>query len=108
MPCARRENRGHHFHSLEDRIVKETFAKEAASCRCPPDFPVCVCGGGQGRLRLVHRKPVVPSVEELEANPRARSAKLRVAEKGKAAARRRRRDGKATEPWEGKPEGEPT
>ncbi|HEY8530187.1 MAG TPA: 16S rRNA (cytosine(1402)-N(4))-methyltransferase RsmH [Paenibacillaceae bacterium] len=69
------------FHSLEDRIVKETFAKEAASCRCPPDFPVCVCGGGQGRLRLVHRKPVVPSEAERAANPRARSAKLRVAEK---------------------------
>ncbi len=69
------------FHSLEDRIVKETFAKEAAACRCPPDFPVCVCGGEQGRLRLVTRKPVVPSAQELAANPRARSAKLRVAEK---------------------------
>lgn len=69
------------FHSLEDRICKETFAKEVATCRCPPDFPVCVCGGGDGRLRLTPRKPILPSEEELEHNNRARSAKLRVAEK---------------------------
>lgn len=69
------------FHSLEDRICKETFAKEVATCRCPPDFPVCVCGGGDGRLRLTPRKPILPSEKELENNNRARSAKLRVAEK---------------------------
>ncbi|MFC4599405.1 16S rRNA (cytosine(1402)-N(4))-methyltransferase RsmH [Cohnella hongkongensis] len=69
------------FHSLEDRICKTAFAKEVASCSCPPDFPVCVCGGGSGRLRLTPRKPIVPSEEELEANPRARSSKLRIAEK---------------------------
>jgi len=69
------------FHSLEDRICKETFAAEAAPCRCPPDFPVCVCGAGEGRLRLTPRKPILPSPEELERNPRARSAKLRIAEK---------------------------
>ncbi|TVY00575.1 16S rRNA (cytosine(1402)-N(4))-methyltransferase RsmH [Cohnella terricola] len=69
------------FHSLEDRICKTTFAKEVASCSCPPDFPVCVCGGGDGRLRLTPRKPIVPSEQELEINPRARSSKLRIAEK---------------------------
>ncbi|MFC5467156.1 16S rRNA (cytosine(1402)-N(4))-methyltransferase RsmH [Cohnella suwonensis] len=69
------------FHSLEDRICKTTFAKEVASCSCPPDFPLCVCGGGNGRLRLTPRKPILPTEEELEANPRARSSKLRVAEK---------------------------
>ncbi|EFM12811.1 S-adenosyl-methyltransferase MraW [Paenibacillus curdlanolyticus YK9] len=68
------------FHSLEDRICKQTFAKYLEKCSCPPDFPLCVCGG-QGALKLVNRKPIVPSEEELEANPRARSAKLRVAEK---------------------------
>ncbi|WP_391570818.1 16S rRNA (cytosine(1402)-N(4))-methyltransferase RsmH [Cohnella sp.] len=69
------------FHSLEDRICKLAFTKEVASCSCPPDFPICVCGGGDGRLRLTPRKPILPSPEELEANPRARSSKLRVAEK---------------------------
>ncbi|WEK52991.1 MAG: 16S rRNA (cytosine(1402)-N(4))-methyltransferase RsmH [Candidatus Cohnella colombiensis] len=69
------------FHSLEDRICKQAFVKELASCTCPPDFPICVCGGGGGRLKLTPRKPIVPSAEELELNPRARSAKLRVAEK---------------------------
>ena len=69
------------FHSLEDRICKETFAKEVATCRCPPDFPVCVCGRGDGRLRLTPRKPILPSERELEANNRARSAKLRIAER---------------------------
>nr|WP_255654346.1 16S rRNA (cytosine(1402)-N(4))-methyltransferase RsmH [Cohnella sp. REN36] len=69
------------FHSLEDRICKTTFAKEVATCRCPPDFPVCVCGGGDGRLRLTPRKPILPSERELADNNRARSAKLRVAEK---------------------------
>jgi 16S rRNA (cytosine1402-N4)-methyltransferase len=69
------------FHSLEDRICKTMFAQEAATCTCPPDFPLCVCGGGNGRLRLVSRKPILPSEAELNNNPRARSAKLRIAEK---------------------------
>jgi 16S rRNA (cytosine1402-N4)-methyltransferase len=69
------------FHSLEDRICKQAFTKEVASCSCPPDFPVCVCGGGDGRLKLTPRKPILPTDEELEANPRARSSKLRIAEK---------------------------
>lgn len=69
------------FHSLEDRICKTAFAAETASCTCPPDFPVCVCGGGDGRLRLTPRKPISPSEQELKGNPRARSAKLRIAEK---------------------------
>jgi 16S rRNA (cytosine1402-N4)-methyltransferase len=68
------------FHSLEDRICKQTFAKLVEKCTCPPDFPMCVCQK-KGIVRLVHRKPVLPSDEELERNPRARSAKLRAAEK---------------------------
>ncbi|QYR20093.1 16S rRNA (cytosine(1402)-N(4))-methyltransferase RsmH [Paenibacillus sp. sptzw28] len=68
------------FHSLEDRICKHIFAKFVEKCTCPPDFPMCVCGG-KGQLKLVNRKPIVPGEEELELNPRARSAKLRVAEK---------------------------
>lgn len=68
------------FHSLEDRIVKNTFADAAKGCICPPDFPVCVCGV-KPKVRLVSKKPILPSEEELRVNPRARSAKLRVAEK---------------------------
>ena len=68
------------FHSLEDRIVKDTFAELARGCICPPALPVCVCGR-KPRVRPVSRKPILPSAEELEDNPRARSAKLRVAEK---------------------------
>lgn len=68
------------FHSLEDRICKQLFAKFVEKCTCPTDFPLCVCGGN-GKLKLVNRKPIVPNEEELEANPRSRSAKLRVAEK---------------------------
>ena len=68
------------FHSLEDRIVKNTLAEFARGCTCPPDFPVCVCGK-KPQVRLVSRKPIVSSPQELEENPRARSAKLRVAEK---------------------------
>ena len=68
------------FHSLEDRIVKEVFNEEAKSCICPPDFPTCVCGK-KSRIKLVNRKPILPSDEELENNLRAHSAKLRVAEK---------------------------
>ena len=68
------------FHSLEDRIVKTSLAGFARGCTCPPDFPVCVCGKTPD-IRLVNRKPIVPGEQELEENPRARSAKLRVAEK---------------------------
>ena len=68
------------FHSLEDRIVKNALAGFAKGCTCPPDFPVCVCGK-KPVIRLVSRKPVISGAEELEVNPRARSAKLRVAEK---------------------------
>lgn len=68
------------FHSLEDRIVKTGLAGFARGCTCPPDFPVCVCGK-KPDVRLVNRKPILPSAEEIEENPRARSAKLRVAEK---------------------------
>ncbi|MBQ4297108.1 MAG: 16S rRNA (cytosine(1402)-N(4))-methyltransferase RsmH [Clostridia bacterium] len=68
------------FHSLEDRAVKETFADLASGCTCPPDFPVCVCGR-RPRIRILNKKPILPSEEETETNPRARSAKLRTAEK---------------------------
>jgi 16S rRNA (cytosine1402-N4)-methyltransferase len=68
------------FHSLEDRIAKQTFADLARGCVCPPNFPVCVCGQ-KPIVKLIGRKPSVPSDEETERNPRSRSAKLRVAEK---------------------------
>ena len=68
------------FHSLEDRIIKKAMQELATGCTCPPEFPVCVCGK-KPKLRLVSRKPIVSTDEELERNPRARSAKLRVAEK---------------------------
>lgn len=68
------------FHSLEDRIVKTRFKEFCTGCTCPPEFPVCVCGK-QPRGELVGRKPVVASEEELAANPRSRSAKLRIIEK---------------------------
>ena len=68
------------FHSLEDRIVKRTLADLAKGCTCPPEFPVCVCGR-KPRVRLVNRKPVTADGAELADNPRARSARLRVAEK---------------------------
>ena len=68
------------FHSLEDRIVKTMLGEFARGCTCPPDFPVCVCGN-RPKVRLVNRKPITASQEELERNPRARSAKLRIAEK---------------------------
>ena len=67
------------FHSLEDRIVKEFMRREARDCICPPHVPVCVCGH-KARLRLLTPKPVIPTSEEVIANPRARSAKLRAAE----------------------------
>ena len=68
------------FHSLEDRIVKSELSEFARGCTCPPDFPVCVCGRTPD-IRLVNKKPILPSERELEENPRARSAKLRAAEK---------------------------
>ena len=68
------------FHSLEDRIVKTGLAGFARGCTCPPDFPVCVCGKTPD-IRLVNKKPIVPTPREIEKNPRARSAKLRTAEK---------------------------
>ncbi len=68
------------FHSLEDRIVKQTMAKWCQGCTCPKDFPVCVCGN-KPRARLVMRKPIVANEQELSANPRSRSAKLRICEK---------------------------
>ena len=68
------------FHSLEDRIVKQTLKELATGCTCPPEFPVCVCGK-KPKMTLVNRKPIAASQEELAENPRARSAKLRVAER---------------------------
>lgn len=68
------------FHSLEDRIVKSEMQQAARGCTCPPEFPVCVCGK-KPLVKLITRKPIVSGPAELEENPRARSAKLRVAEK---------------------------
>lgn len=68
------------FHSLEDRIVKQGMAEAAKGCTCPPNFPVCVCGK-KPRVKIISRKPITSTEEELERNPRARSAKLRVCEK---------------------------
>ena len=68
------------FHSLEDRIVKQAFASLASGCTCPKDFPICVCGN-KPKVKVITRKPILPSKQELEENPRSRSAKLRVAEK---------------------------
>ena len=69
------------FHSLEDRIVKTRFRINENPCTCPPDFPVCVCGK-KSRGRVITRKPIIPSAEEIEENSRAKSAKLRVFERG--------------------------
>ncbi len=68
------------FHSLEDRIVKRAMQDMARGCTCPPEFPVCVCGK-RPKIKLLTRKPIISGAAELEENPRARSAKLRVAEK---------------------------
>ncbi|MCC6629973.1 MAG: 16S rRNA (cytosine(1402)-N(4))-methyltransferase RsmH [Chloroflexi bacterium] len=68
------------FHSLEDRIVKQYFRREATDCLCPPALPVCQCGH-RAQVRLSTRRPVVPGVAEAAANPRSRSAKMRVAER---------------------------
>ena len=72
------------FHSLEDRIVKAAFRRNENPCTCPPEFPVCVCGK-KSRGTVITRKPVVPSQEEQEANPRSKSAKLRIFEKAEQA-----------------------
>ncbi|MBE6726138.1 MAG: 16S rRNA (cytosine(1402)-N(4))-methyltransferase RsmH [Ruminococcaceae bacterium] len=68
------------FHSLEDRIVKDVFRSLSTGCTCPPEFPVCICGG-KPVVKLLTKKPLTPGDEELASNPRSRSAKLRVAEK---------------------------
>lgn len=68
------------FHSLEDRIVKHSFLEFTKGCECPPDFPVCICGK-KPTGTVITKKPILPSEEELEENPRSRSAKLRICEK---------------------------
>lgn len=68
------------FHSLEDRICKQVYQDYSKGCTCPPSFPICTCGN-EAIVKVITRKPILPSEEELAANPRARSAKLRVAEK---------------------------
>jgi 16S rRNA (cytosine1402-N4)-methyltransferase len=72
------------FHSLEDRVVKQAFFSWARSCRCPAQSPLCQCEG-RPLVLLVNKKPVVPGAEEIKANPRARSGRLRVVEKAEAA-----------------------
>ncbi len=69
------------FHSLEDRIVKTTFKKNENPCTCPSEFPVCVCGK-RSKGKVITRKPVLPDAEEIAVNPRSKSAKLRVFERG--------------------------
>ncbi len=68
------------FHSLEDRIVKETFKELSLDCICPPELPICTCNKKK-ELNIITRKPILPSEKEIELNPRARSAKLRIGEK---------------------------
>ena len=68
------------FHSLEDRIVKNVFQDAAKGCTCPPSFPVCVCGH-KPKIKILTKKPIIATREEVEENPRSRSAKLRVAER---------------------------
>ena len=68
------------FHSLEDRIVKETFNEKSNPCTCPKEFPICVCGK-VAEIKKITRKPMTPSREELENNPRSRSSKLRIIER---------------------------
>ncbi len=72
------------FHSLEDRLVKEFFRREASDCICPPEQPICTCNH-QATLHIITRKPIIASVEEVAINPRARSAKLRIAERKEEA-----------------------
>jgi 16S rRNA (cytosine1402-N4)-methyltransferase len=73
------------FHSLEDRIVKRIFREKSRSCTCPPEWPICQCGG-KSELRLVTARPLTASEEEVESNPASRSAKLRVAQKPRVEA----------------------
>jgi len=80
------------FHSLEDRLVKEFMRRESRDCICPPDVPVCTCGH-RAMLRLITRKPIRPTAEEVAANPRSRSARLRVAERVQEAGSRRQEAG---------------
>lgn len=68
------------FHSLEDRIVKNFFKKEARDCICPPELPVCRCGH-KSQIKIINKKPIIPSSEEINKNPKSRSAKMRVVEK---------------------------
>lgn len=68
------------FHSLEDRIVKKVFRRLEKPCECPPDFPQCVCHK-KPKIKIITRKPIIPSEQEIEENPRSRSAKLRVAQR---------------------------
>jgi 16S rRNA (cytosine1402-N4)-methyltransferase len=68
------------YHSLEDRLVKGFLRTEASQCICPPETPVCICGH-EPTIKLVKRRAIKPGKEEIESNPRARSARLRVAEK---------------------------
>ena len=68
------------FHSLEDRIVKNAYNKAAQGCTCPREFPICVCGN-KPKVKVLTKKPILPSDEELEVNPRSASAKLRICEK---------------------------
>ncbi|MEL7637651.1 MAG: 16S rRNA (cytosine(1402)-N(4))-methyltransferase, partial [Anaerolineaceae bacterium] len=68
------------FHSLEDRLVKQAFRRESSDCICPPEQPICTCGH-VATIKLITPRPISPSEKEIEENPRARSAKLRVAEK---------------------------
>ena len=74
------------FHSLEDRIVKNAFRAQEHPCTCPPEFPVCVCGK-RPLAKVITRKPILPSAQELEINHRARSAKLRILERIDEAGR---------------------
>ncbi|MFH1452843.1 MAG: 16S rRNA (cytosine(1402)-N(4))-methyltransferase RsmH [Armatimonadota bacterium] len=69
------------YHSLEDRIVKTVFKTESGKCMCPPGIPVCMCGSENSRLKIITRKPVTPTEEEIKGNPKSRSARLRCAEK---------------------------
>ena len=68
------------FHSLEDRIVKQAFTKLATGCTCPKSLPICVCGNSP-KVKIITKKPILPSEQELAENPRSHSAKLRVIEK---------------------------
>jgi 16S rRNA (cytosine1402-N4)-methyltransferase len=77
------------FHSLEDRLVKRFLQRESRDCVCPPEAPVCTCGH-RATLRLIARKPIQPAAEEIAANPRSRSARLRVAERVQDAGCKRR------------------